>query len=100
LTGRRLDLLGRGHGLEPAQGGDIAAHAATLGLPVRGSRLHIHPFEGSGDGLCGSFHRPKEPITVTHTEIIYRRRVALLALAKETGNVAAACRSFGVSRTR
>jgi transposase InsO family protein len=37
---------------------------------------------------------------VTHAEIIYRRRVALLALAKETGNVAAACRSFGVSRTR
>jgi transposase InsO family protein len=43
---------------------------------------------------------PREPITVTHTEIIYRRRVALLAMAKETGNVAAACRSFGVSRTR
>jgi transposase InsO family protein len=37
---------------------------------------------------------------VTHTEIIYRRRVALLALAEETGNVAAACRSFGISRTR
>jgi len=37
---------------------------------------------------------------VTHAEIIYRRRVALLALAQETGNVAAACRSFGISRTR
>ena len=37
---------------------------------------------------------------MTHTEIIYRRRVALLALAEETGNVAAACRSFGISRTR
>jgi transposase InsO family protein len=37
---------------------------------------------------------------VTHTEIIYQRRVALLALAQELGNVAAACRSFGISRTR
>ena len=37
---------------------------------------------------------------MTHTEIIYRRRIALLAMAKETGNVAAACRSFGISRTR
>jgi hypothetical protein len=63
-------------------------------------RLHIHPFEGSGDGLCGSHYRAKEPITVTHTEIIYRRRVALLALAEELGNVAEACRSFGISRTR
>ena len=37
---------------------------------------------------------------MTHTEIIYRRRIAVLALAKETGNVAAACRTFGISRTR
>ena len=37
---------------------------------------------------------------MTHAEIIYQRRIALLALAKETGNVAAACRSFGISRTR
>ena len=37
---------------------------------------------------------------MTHTEIIYRRRLAVLALAKETGNVAAACRTFGISRTR
>jgi transposase InsO family protein/molybdenum-dependent DNA-binding transcriptional regulator ModE len=37
---------------------------------------------------------------VTHAEIIYQRRIALLALARETGNVAAACRSFGISRTR
>ncbi len=37
---------------------------------------------------------------MTPAEIIYQRRVALLALAKETGNVAEACRSFGVSRTR
>jgi len=37
---------------------------------------------------------------VTPAQIIYQRRVALLALAEELGNVAAACRSFGVSRTR
>jgi hypothetical protein len=37
---------------------------------------------------------------VTHTEIIYRRCLAVLALANETGNVAAACRTFGISRTR
>jgi transposase InsO family protein len=63
-------------------------------------RLHIHPFEGSGDGLCGFDQETKEPITVTPAEIIYQRRVALLALADELGNVAAACRSFGISRTR
>ena len=50
----------------------------NLGLPVHELRLHIHPFEGSGDGLCGSFHRPKEPITVTRAEIIYQRRIAVL----------------------
>jgi len=37
---------------------------------------------------------------VTPAQIIYQRRLALLALAEELGNVAAACRSFGVSRTR
>jgi hypothetical protein len=34
LTRRRLDLLDGGRGLEPAQGGDVAAHADRLG-PVR-----------------------------------------------------------------
>jgi transposase InsO family protein len=63
-------------------------------------RLHIHPFEGSGDGLCGSFHRPKEPITVTPAEIIYQRRIAVLDHAQRTGNVTEACRVFGISRTR
>jgi transposase InsO family protein len=62
--------------------------------------LHIHPFEGSGDGLCGFDQETKEPITVTPAEIIYQRRVALLALADELGNVAEACRVFGISRTR
>jgi transposase InsO family protein len=37
---------------------------------------------------------------VTPAEIIYQRRVALLALAEQIGNVAEACRSFGISRTR
>jgi transposase InsO family protein len=60
--------------------------------------LHIHPFEGSGDGLCGSFHRPKEPITVTPAEIIYQRRLAVLDQAERTGNVSEACRTFKVSR--
>jgi transposase InsO family protein len=63
-------------------------------------RLHIHPVEGSGDGLCGSFHRAKEPITVTPAEIIYQRRIAVLDHAARVGNVSEACRVFGVSRTR
>ena len=37
---------------------------------------------------------------MTPAQIIYQRRVALLALAVELGNVAEACRSFGISRTR
>ena len=34
---------------------------------------------------------------MTHTEIIYRRRLAVLAHAQSTGNVARACRTFGIS---
>ena len=71
-----------------------------LALPVHELRLHIHPFEGSGDGLCGFDQETKEPITVTHTEIIYRRRLAVLEHAQRTGNVAETCRVFGISRTR
>jgi transposase InsO family protein len=63
-------------------------------------RLHIHPEVGHGDGLCGSYQRAKEPITVTPAEIIYQRRVAVLAHAATTGNVAETCRVFGISRTR
>ena len=37
---------------------------------------------------------------MTPTEIIYHRRVRLLELADELGNVAAACRQIGISRTR
>jgi transposase InsO family protein len=62
--------------------------------------LHIHPLEGSGDGLCGFDQETKEPITVTHAEIIYQRRTAVLAHAERTGNVAETCRTFGISRTR
>jgi Integrase core domain/Helix-turn-helix domain len=43
---------------------------------------------------------PEEPITVTPAEIIYHRRVRVLAHAKQSGNVAATCRTFGISRTR
>jgi transposase InsO family protein len=63
-------------------------------------RLHIHPFEGSGDGLCGFDQETKEPITVTPAEIIYQRRIAVLDYAVQVGNVAEACRVFGISRTR
>jgi transposase InsO family protein len=62
--------------------------------------LHIHPFEGSGDGLCGFEQETKEPITVTPAEIIYRRRLAVLAHAENSKNVAETCRVFGISRTR
>ena len=37
---------------------------------------------------------------MTPAEIIYHRRVRVLEHAKQTGNVAATCRTFGVSRTR
>lgn len=37
---------------------------------------------------------------MTPAEIIYHRRVRLLALADELGNVALACRQMGISRTR
>jgi len=63
-------------------------------------RLHIPHSRGSGDGLCGSYERAKEPITVTRAEIIYRRGIAVLEHAANTGNVAETCRTFGISRTR
>ena len=37
---------------------------------------------------------------MTPGEIIYHRRVRLLELADELGNVSAACRQVGISRTR
>ena len=41
-----------------------------------------------------------ESITVTRAEIIYQRRIAVLDHAARVGNVAEACRVFGISRTR
>jgi molybdenum-dependent DNA-binding transcriptional regulator ModE len=38
---------------------------------------------------------PRDP-----AEIIYHRRFRLLSLADELGNIAAACRQLGISRTR
>jgi Helix-turn-helix domain len=61
--------------------------------------LHIHYQMESGDGLCGFDQETKEPITVTHAEIIYRRRLAVLEDAQR-GNVIETCRRFGISRTR
>ena len=37
---------------------------------------------------------------MTPAEIIYQRRIAVLDHAQRTGNVAEACRVFGISRTR
>ena len=37
---------------------------------------------------------------MTRDQIIYQRRLRVLAHAEETGNVAETCRTFGVSRTR
>ena len=37
---------------------------------------------------------------MTHTEIIYQRRLAVLEHARRTRNVAETCRVFGISRTR
>ena len=37
---------------------------------------------------------------MTHTEIIYQRRLAVLAHAKRSGNVTETCAVFGISRTR
>jgi transposase InsO family protein len=42
---------------------------------------------------------PQGAITVIPTEIIFQRRVRVLALAKELGNVTEACRLIGVSTT-
>jgi transposase InsO family protein len=42
---------------------------------------------------------PEESITVTPDEIIYHRRLCVLEQAQRTGNVAATCRVFGISRT-
>src|SRR5579875_2889327 len=72
----------------------------ALDLADRGLRLQVHHWVGSGDGLCGSLHRPMETITVTPADIIYHRRLAVLEHAARCANVSEACRAAGVSRTR
>ena len=43
----------------------------------------------------------KDTITMTTpTDIIFARRVRLLELADELGNISLACRQMGISRTR
>jgi transposase InsO family protein len=41
----------------------------------------------------------REAITVTPNDIVYQRRLRVLAHAGETGNVSETCRTFGISRT-
>jgi transposase InsO family protein len=68
-------------------------------LPVRVLSLHVPHLVGAVMDPLVPTKEPREPITVTPAEIIYHRRVRVLAHAKESGNVAATCRTFGVSRT-
>lgn len=63
-----------------------------------GIRIGGHHQVGSGDGPCGFDQETMEDIAVTPAEIIYQRRVAALAHAKKTRNVAETCRVFGISR--
>ena len=72
----------------------------TNRLPVRGLRWQVHHLVGTVVDPVVPSTEPKEPTTVTPAEIIYHRRVRLLSLADELGNVSAACRQMGISRTR
>src|SRR5689334_1069452 len=72
----------------------------TLGLPVRGLRCQVHRLVGTVVDPVVPLTEPEGTTTVTPAEIIHHRRVRVLALADELGNVAAACRLMGVSRTR
>ena len=69
-------------------------------LPVRGLTLRVHQLVGTVVDPVVPLTEPEGTTTVTPTEIIYHRRVRLLALADELGNVSAACRQMGISRTR
>jgi hypothetical protein len=69
-----------------------------LGLPVYGLRLQVHQMVATAMDPLVPSKEPKEPITVTPTEIIYHRRVRVLEHAAKT-SVAEASRVFGVSRT-
>ncbi len=74
--------------------------ARLLELHVRGWSLQVHQLVGTVVDPVVPSTDPKEPTTVTPAEIIYHRRVRLLALADELGNVSEACRQMGISRTR
>jgi hypothetical protein len=63
-------------------------------------RWQVHQLVGTVVDPVVPSTEPKEPTTVTPLEIIYHRRVRLLSLADELGNVSAACRQMGISRTR
>ena len=65
-----------------------ALTAGPLGASCPGVEVAGPPLGGDGGGPCGSFHRAKGTTTVTPAEIIYHRRVRLLSLADELGNVA------------
>jgi transposase InsO family protein len=60
--------------------------------------LHIPHLVGPVMDPVAPTTETEEPITVTPTDIIYRRRVRVLEHAAESGNVAETCRTFGISR--
>ena len=62
--------------------------------------MHVHHLVGAVMDPLFPSTEAEEPITVTPAEIIYHRRVRVLELADELGNVSKACRAMGVSRTR
>jgi transposase InsO family protein len=62
--------------------------------------LRVHQLVGTVVDPVVPLTEPEGTTTVTPTEIIYHRRVRLLALADELGNVSEACRQMGISRTR
>jgi hypothetical protein len=78
----------------------VDRHEPTLDRPVCVLRLHILTIQGFDDRLSGSYRRAEEPITITHTEVNRRRRLALLAQAQRSENVAETRRVIGISRTR
>ena len=62
--------------------------------------MQVHHLVGTVVDPVVPLTEPEGTTTVTPAEIIYHRRVRLLELADELGNVSAACRQMGISRTR
>ena len=60
--------------------------------------MQVHLWVGPVMDLVVPSTESQGAITGTRDEIIYQRRVRVLEHAAETGNVAATCRIFGVSR--